>query len=254
MSFLLGKKTGIKIRLKNMAIDPKVLMPCLALGLSSFIMQASESVILIAFNSSLLKYGGDMAVGAMTILSSVIQLSMLPTHGLGQGAQPIASYNFGAKNPDRVKQTFKLLLFSTMTFTMSIWLLVMIFPQMFARIFVPNQALVEFTAWALRIYFAAMGVFGLQVACQMTFTAIGNAKASIAVAVLRKFILLVPLIYIIPQFTENKVFGVYLAEPIADFCSVTFTAVLFFFQFRRAMDELETEKKMGEIAAGSKNL
>ena len=177
----------------------------------------------------------------MTILSSVMQFSMLPAQGLGQGAQPITSYNFGAKNTERVKKTFKLLLTATLGYTMAVWALVMLFPQMFARIFVPNQELIEFTSWALRIYCAGMGLFGAQVACQLTFTSIGNAKASIMVAVMRKFILLIPLIYMLPHFLSNKTMGVYLAEPVADTFSVLFTAVLFYFQFRKGLRALESD-------------
>lgn len=239
LRFLTGRKTVLRIRRKNLRLEARVLLPSFTLGLSSFIMQASESVILVCFNSSLLKYGSDVAVGAMTILSSVMQFSMLPAQGLGQGAQPITSYNFGARNAGRVKKTFKLLLTATLGYTMAIWAMVMIFPQMFARIFVPNQELIEFTSWALRIYCAGMGLFGAQVACQLTFTSIGNAKASIMVAVMRKFILLIPLIYMLPRFLSNKTMGVYLAEPVADIISVLFTAVLFYFQFRKELKELE---------------
>lgn len=237
--FLTSKKTILRIRKKNLRLSGKIILPILALGLATFIMQASESIILICFNSSLLKYGGDIAVGAMTILSSVMQFSSLPAQGLGQGAQPITSYNYGAKNADRVKKTVKLLIGCTLGYTMIVWGLVMLFPQLFARIFVPNSEMIEFTSWALRIYCAALGVFGAQMACQLTFTALGNAKASIAVAVLRKFILLIPLIYFVPHLVANKTMGVYLAEPIADFISVTFTVILFFFQFRKALCGLE---------------
>lgn len=219
--------------------EMKIMLPCITLGIAPFIMQASESVIIICFNSSLLKYGGDIAVGAMTILSSVMQFSTLPIQGLGQGAQPISSYNYGAKNAERVKKTFKLLLISTLAYSVSIWGLVMLFPRVFVRIFSPDASLIEYTSHVLRIYCAAMGIFGAQIACQMTFNALGNAKASIMVAVMRKFILLLPLIYIIPHFVSNQAIGVYLAEPIADVIAVLFTVILFSFQFRKAMKQIE---------------
>ena len=243
LSFLLGKKTVIKLKKQCMKLEKDVVLPCIALGIASFIMQASESVIVVCFNSSLLKYGGDVAVGAMTILSSVMQFSMLPMQGLGQGAQPITSYNYGAKNAERVKKTFYLLLAATLGYAMFIWGLVMIFPQVFARIFSPDAELIAYTGWALRIYCAGMGIFGAQVACQMTFTSLGNAKASIMVAVMRKFVLLLPLIYIMPHLMENQTMGVYLAEPVADFIAVTFTVILFYFQFRKAMKRIETDRK-----------
>lgn len=236
LSFLFGKKTHLRLRFKYMKLEKNILFPSLALGLSSFIMQASESIISICFNSSLLRYGQDLAVGAMTILTSVMQFAMLPLQGLGQGAQPIISYNYGAHNPERVKAAFKLLLKASLVYSTLLWLLVMMFPQAFAAMFTADAELLEFTKTALRVYMACLLLFGIQMACQMTFTSLGNAKASILVAVMRKFILLIPLIYILPQiFTANKTMAVYMAEPVADFLAVTFTAILFAFQFKKAL-------------------
>lgn len=236
LHFLRGKKTHLRLCRKNMKFEKKIVLPCMALGLSMFIMQASESVISVCFNSSLLKYGGDIAVGAMTILTSVMQFAMLPLQGLGQGAQPIISYNYGAKNTDRVKEAFKLLLKCSMIFSTLLWTVIMTCPKIFASMFTADPALLAFTAKALRIYMAVMVLFGIQIACQMTFTALGNAKASITVAVMRKFVLLIPLIYMLPKvFTENRAAAVYLAEPAADVIAVTFTAVLFYFQFRKTL-------------------
>lgn len=239
LSFLLGKKTNLKIQKKYMKLEPGIILPSLALGLSVFIMQASESVISICFNSSLLKYGGDIAVGAMTILTSVMQFAMLPLQGLGQGAQPIISYNYGAKQVSRVKAAYKLLLKVSVCYATILWMLVMIFPKGFASIFTSNAELLNFTQTALRIYMAVAFLFGVQMACQMTFTSLSNAKASIIVAVMRKFVLLIPLIYIMPQIMKgNQTTAVYMAEPIADTLAVTFTAVLFFFQFRKALQKI----------------
>lgn len=239
MCFLLGKKTVLKLKPANLAFKLDLLAPSVALGSSVFIMQASESIISICFNSSLQKFGGDIAVGAMTILTSVMQFAMLPLQGLGQGAQPIISYNFGARNGGRVKSAFKLLLKASLCYSVVLWLCVMLFPQLFSGMFTSDDALMEFTAPALRIYMAMLFMFGIQIACQMTFNALGNAKASILVAVMRKFILLIPLIFIMPAiFTSNQTMAVYMAEPIADFLAVTFTAVLFTFQFKKAMASL----------------
>ena len=239
LSFLLGKKTNLKIQKKYMKLEPGIILPSLALGLSVFIMQASESVISICFNSSLLKYGGDIAVGAMTILTSVMQFAMLPLQGLGQGAQPIISYNYGAKQVSRVKAAYKLLLKVSVCYATILWMLVMIFPKGFASIFTSNAELLNFTQTALRIYMAVAFLFGVQMACQMTFTSLSNAKASIIVAVMRKVVLLIPLIYIMPQIMKgNQTTAVYMAEPIADTLAVTFTSVLFFFQFRKALQKI----------------
>lgn len=238
LSFLFGKKTFLKIKPENLRLHAKIILPCVALGSSLFIMQASESIISVCFNSSLLKYGGDIAVGAMTILTSVMQFAMLPLQGLGQGAQPIMSYNYGAKNNDRVRKTFRLLLKVSLSYSIVLWAIVMLLPQMFAMMFTSDNALLSFTSQALRIYMASMFMFGIQIACQMAFNALGKAKDSIIVAVMRKFILLIPLIYIMPAiFKANQTNAVYMAEPVADFIAVCFTAILFAFEFKKAMKE-----------------
>ena len=239
VGFLCGKKTVLRIKKENLRIKGSVVLPCMALGLAPFIMQSSESVIFVCFNSSLLRYGGDIAVGAMTILTSVMQFAMLPLQGLGQGAQPIISYNYGAKNPERVKKTFFLLLAVSLSYAAFLWALIMLFPQLFAGIFTPDPELKIFAARVMRIYCGAMVIFGIQTACQMTFISLGNAKASILVAVMRKFVLLLPLIYIMPQLMRDKAIAVYTAEPVADVIAAAFTAVLFFFQFRKAIRHLE---------------
>lgn len=238
--FLCGNKTFLKIRKNNLRLAPKIIFPCLALGAATFIMQASESVISVCFNSSLQKYGGDIAVGAMTILTSVMQFAMLPLQGLGQGAQPIISYCYGAGDAGRVRSAFKLLLKVSMTYSILLWLLVMLFPGGFAAMFTTDAALMEYTRTALRIYMASMFLFGIQIACQMTFNALGKAVESIVVAVMRKFILLIPLIYIMPQIiTSNQAMAVYVAEPIADLLAVTFTAILFAVQFKKTLRNIQ---------------
>ena len=240
VSFLCGKKTFLKIRRKNLRLAPKIIFPCLALGAATFIMQASESVISVCFNSSLQKYGGDIAVGAMTILTSVMQFAMLPLQGLGQGAQPIISYCYGAGDAGRVRSAFKLLLKVSMTYSIILWALVMLLPGGFAAMFTTDAVLMEYTRTALRIYMASMFLFGIQIACQMTFNALGKAVESIAVAVMRKFILLIPLIYIMPQIIKsNQAIAVYVAEPIADLLAVTFTAILFAVQFRKTLRKIQ---------------
>lgn len=238
VSFLKGKKTILRLRKEFFRFDAKICLPCVALGTATFIMQSSESVISVCFNSSLLKYGGDVAVGAMTILTSVMQFAMLPLQGIGQGAQPILSYNFGAKNENRVKGTFKLLLISCLTYSVTLWLLVMLVPRFFAGIFTPDVVLLDYAEKALPVYLGALFMFGIQIACQMAFVSMGNAPCSIIVAIVRKFVLLLPLIYIMPHLVKDKAMGVYMAEPVADFLAVSFTAILFVVQFKKALNEL----------------
>lgn len=239
LSFLTGKKTLLRLKKENLRINPGLIFPCVALGLATFIMQSSESVISVCFNSSLLKYGGDIAVGAMTILTSVMQFAMLPMMGIAQGAQPIISYNYGAKNVQRLKKIFRLLLCCCLSFSALLWACIMLFPRTFAGIFTPDAQLLDFTAGALRIYCGVLCIFGIQTACQMAFVSIGNAACSILVAVVRKFVLLLPLIYLVPRFVENRTTGVYLAEPIADVIAVSFTGILFAITFRKTIKKLE---------------
>ena len=242
--FLSGKKTQLHLRKKYMGLKPKVFLPCVALGLATFIMQASESVVTVCFNSSLLHYGGDIAVGAMTILTSVMQFAMLPLQGIAQGSQPIASYNYGAKNADRVKKTFRLLVITCLTYSTLLWAAVQIIPKVFVSIFTSDAKLVAFTAPMLKIYLGGLFLFGIQIACQITFTSLGKAVNSIIVAVVRKFVLLLPLIYIMPHVVSNPTIGVYMAEPIADIIAVLFTSVLFTFQFKKALAQIRNSNKM----------
>ena len=237
--FLCGEKTQLHLRKKNMRLDSKIILPCVALGLATFIMQSSESVVTVCFNSSLLRYGGDIAVGAMTILTSVMQFAMLPLQGIAQGSQPISSYNYGAKNADRVKKTFRLLLITCLTYSISLWTAVQLVPRMFVSIFTADASLVDFTAPMLKIYLGGLFLFGIQIACQMTFTSLDKAVNSIIVAVVRKFVLLLPLIYIMPHLVSNPTVGVYTAEPIADIVAILFTSVLFTVQFKKALAEIK---------------
>lgn len=238
ISFLCGKKSVLRLKKENLFPGAKLILPCVALGASTFVMQASESVIAVCFNSSLLNYGGDIAVGAMTILTSVMQFAMLPMQGVAQGAQPILSFNFGAGNAERVKKAFRLLLIVCLSYSFLLWGFIMLFPSAFASIFANDSSLVSYTADALRIYCAVLCLFGIQIACQMTFVSIGSAVCSIVVAVMRKFVLLIPLIYIMPHILSNKVNAVYAAEPVADVLAITFTVILFSVMFTRAMEKL----------------
>lgn len=239
--FLSGKNTILKLKRENLKINFHILLPCIALGVAPFAMQATESVLVLCFNSSLLKYGGDLAVGAMTILSSVMQFAMLPLQGLTQGGQPIISYNYGAKQGDRVQKAFKLQTISCFSYSSILWLLIMIFPSLFVAIFTSDPQLTEITIWALRIYMAGVLLMGIQISCQQTFIAFGNSKKSAFLAVFRKILVLIPLIYILPMFISDQVFAVFLAEPIADTIAVLTTSTMFYFEMKNKMKEMQTK-------------
>lgn len=240
--FLSGKNTILKLKRENLKINFHILLPCIALGVAPFAMQATESVLVLCFNSSLLKYGGDLAVGAMTILSSVMQFAMLPLQGLTQGGQPIISYNYGANQGERVQKAFKLQTISCFSYSSLLWLLIMLVPGLFVAIFTSDPQLTEITIWALRIYMAGVLLMGIQISCQQTFIAFGNSKKSAFLAVFRKILVLIPLIYILPMFISDQVFAVFLAEPIADTIAVLTTSTMFYFEMKNKMKEMQTKQ------------
>ena len=235
LSFLLGKRTQLRLRVRHLRLKPSVLLPVVAIGVSPFIMQSTESLVSISFNSSLKLYGGDPYVGAMTIASSVMQVAVMPLHGLAQGAQPIIGFNYGAGNLERVRRAFRLLLISCLTLTVTMWALVELFPAPFIAIFNDKPQLTEIAQRTLRVYFGGIFMFGVQSACQQTFVALGEAKVSLFLALLRKIILLIPLIFILPHILSDKVFAVWLAEPIADICAAITTGSIFFCRFPRIL-------------------
>lgn len=237
LRFLTGKKTILKLHVKHLRLKAAVILPCLALGVSTFIMLSTESLLNISFNSSLSKYGGDIAVGSMTIISSVSQLITLPMTGMCQGAQPIISYNFGAGNKERVMTAFKYVLLICGGYSTLGWMLTLFVPEVFAGIFSNDVILIENAANCMRVYMAGIFAFGFQIACQQTFVALGQAKTSLLLACLRKLILLIPLIFILPLIFENKVFAVFLAEPVSDIAAATVTTICFFAQIKKILDK-----------------
>ena len=241
LRFLLGSKTRLRIRTKYLRLRGRILGPVLAIGISPFIMQATESILNVAFNSSLKGYGGDLAVGAMTIASSVMMLMGCLMSGFAQGASPIIGYNYGAGQSDRVKQAVRLLVTITVSISTAVWLALELFPGLFVRIFNDDPTLVEYATWTLRVYSAGLFAMGMQHACQQSFVALGQAKISLFLALLRKGVLLIPLIFILPCFLENQVFAVFLAEPVADILAAATTGTLFFTRLPKILRKREIE-------------
>ena len=225
LCFLTGKKTILRLKKENMRLEVRVFGPCLALGISTFVMLSTESLLSISFTNSLSRYGGDVAVGAMTIITSINQLVAMPVQGICQGGQPIISYNYGADKPERVKKAFFTQFCACVAYTFTFWAVIMLFPQIFASIFTANKELVEYSSWALRIYMAGIFSTGFQISCQQSFMALGQAKVSLLLACLRKIILLIPLIFILPHFLPDKVFAVFLAEPVSDILAAAATTI-----------------------------
>lgn len=235
LRFLTGEKTILRLKARNMPLQGKIILPCLALGISSFVMVSTESILSISFTSSLSRYGGDVAVGAMTVMTSLNQLITMPLQGICQGGQPLISYNYGAKKLERVKEAFFCQFFVCVGYTTAFWLLVLFLPRVFAGIFTSDAALVDYTAWAIRIFLAGAFSVGFQISCQQAFMALGQAKISLIMACLRKLILLIPLIFILPNFFADKAFAVFLAEPVSDILAAAVTTITFFTFFRKLL-------------------
>lgn len=236
LRFLTGPKTLLRLKTANLRLVPKIILPCLALGVSSFVMVSTESLLSISFTTSLARFGGDLAVGAMTVLTSINQLVSMPLQGICQGGQPIMSYNFGAGKRERVKEAFRCQFTVCVAYTAVFWALLMLAPQVFAGIFTSDAELVSYTAWAIRIFLAGAFSVGFQISCQQTFMALGEAKISLLMACLRKLILLIPLIFILPLFFEDKVFAVFLAEPVSDILAASVTTLTLLTRFNRILD------------------
>ena len=243
LRFLTGAQTTLKLKPENLKLIPAIILPCLGLGISTFVMVSTESILSMSFTSSLARYGGDVAVGAMTVLTSINQLITMPLSGIGQGAAPLISFNYGARKFDRVKEAFFCQFFACVGYTTLFWLLLMTMPQVFAAIFTSDGALVEYASWALRIFLACGFSVGFQMACQQSFMALGQAKISLFMALLRKVFLLIPLIFILPNFFQDKAFAVFFAEPVSDFIAAAVTTFMFFRFFLKLLKEAGAEQK-----------
>ena len=255
LKFLTGNKSVLRLRKKYIHFDKKIVLSVTALGVSPFIMQSTESILSVCFNSSLQFYGQDLAVGAMTILSSVMQFALLPIMGICQGGQPIISFNYGAEKTDRVKKAFKIIFACCTGYTCLMWLAVFINPHIFASIFTSDEILISFASWAVKIYMGATLLMGMQISCQQTFVALNQPKISLFLAVLRKIVLLIPMVFILPrilpesfcmnfvplEFTSlmsepAKVFAVFLAEPVSDFIAILTTVTVFSLNFNKILN------------------
>lgn len=243
IAFLRSPKSILKLKKRNLRFHPAILLPCIALGASPCLMQITENLVAISFNVTLLRYAGDIAVGAVSILCSIMNFTMLLLTGLTQGSQPIISYNLGARNGSRVREAFHLVLLSCVIGSTAIWCACMFAPQIIANIFTNDARLIAYTAWALRIFMGMSMIFGVQVACQYSFVALGNARVAIFLTIYRKILLLIPMIFLLPHFFPNPAMGVFMAEPIVDTIAVCTTAALFYFNFKKLMASLSSAEK-----------
>ena len=236
LRFLTGSKTILRLRKEHLRPEGRVILPVMGLGISTFVMLSTESLLSISFSSSLARYGGDVAVGAMTVITSVSQLCTLPIQGICQGGQPVMSFNFGAGNQARVKEAFRFQFTLCFGYTTLFWLGMMLVPGLVAGIFTSDVPLIQYTTWAMRIYMAGIFAMGVQIACQQSFMALGQAKVSLLLACLRKLILLIPLIFLLPHLLPDPVFAVFLAEPVSDITAASITVFTFLSRFDKILD------------------
>ena len=253
LKFIL-KDSPLKLRKEFLIPEAKVILGVMALGIAPFIMQTTESLVIVSMNNQLGKFGelmgaggGDLAIGSMTIMSSIMQIILLPLIGISQGAQPIISYNYGAKQYGRVKATFKLLLACCMGYTTLMWAGLMAMPTVFVKLFNDSPELIQITSWSIKLFFAGIFVLGAQVACQQTFLALGQAKMSLMLALLRKVFLLTPLIFILPaMMKQDQLMATYLAESVADVLAATTTVTCFIIFYRKTLSKIEDLEEADE--------
>lgn len=235
MSFLISKKTSLRIQITYLKPQWKIIGSVAALGVSPFIMQSTESLVSVVLSSGLQKYGGDLYVGSLTILQSIMQLINTPISGFTQGVQPILSYNYGAGNIRRVKEAYKKIIAITVAAAFVITLSAMLFPGIYARIFTDDPALTAVVKKVMPIFVAGMLVFGVQMGCQTTFMGLGQAKISLFIALLRKVILLVPFAIIFPMITKD-VLSIYFAECFADAIAASICGIVFLCNIRKILE------------------
>ena len=236
LRFLTGSKTILRLRREHLRPEGRVILPVMGLGISTFVMLSTESLLSISFSSSLARYGGDVAVGAMTVITSASQLCSLPVQGICQGGQPVMSFNFGAGSKARVKEAFRFQLALCGGYATLFCLLMLLVPGAVAGLFTSDAALIQYTTWAMRIYMAGFFAIGFQIACQQSFMALGQAKVSLLLACLRKLILLIPLIFLLPHLLPDPVFAVFLAEPVSDITAASITVSTFLSRFDKILD------------------
>lgn len=235
MRFLTGRKALIRLSYESMKPDMSIIKSITMLGISPFVMQATECLVQLTFNTGMVKYGNDMYVAIMSILFSVMQLIWMPLSGFAQGVQPITAYNYGAGNMARVRRAFKLQFTISLLFSFVLVGIVEAFPQVFLGMFSSDAELITAGRNALRLFMIGMAVMGAQSACQQTFLALGEAKISIFLACLRKLILLLPLALILPIATGLGVWGLFLAEPVSDFIAAGVTSMMFYFRSKKIL-------------------
>ncbi len=237
VAFFRGKRTILKLRRSNFRLESTTVKAILSLGISPFIMQLTECLVQLTFNNGMMKYGNDIYVALMSILFSMLQIVWMPISGLSQGVQPIIGYNYGARNLERVRHAFKLLFIANLAFSLIVVGFVEIFPQLFIRMFTEDAAIIEIGIPAVRVYMAGMAIMGAQSACQNTFLALGEAKTSLFLALLRKVILLLPLALILPRIADMGVWGLLIAEPVSDIIAVAVTTTMFAVSSRRLLKQ-----------------
>ena len=238
LSFLFSRRASLPLERRYMKLEKSIVLSMLALGVSPFIMASTESLVGFVLNSSLKEFG-DIYVSALTVLQTSMQFASVPLTGFAQGFVPVASYNYGHGDKQRVKECFRIALITMFSFNLVLMLFMIGFPAIVASAFTSDTRLIETVRWTMPVFLGGMTIFGLQRACQNMFVALGQARISIFIALLRKVILLIPLALILPHFMG--VAGVYAAEAISDATAAICCTLLFFWQFPKILRKIKSK-------------
>ncbi|MCJ7690791.1 MAG: MATE family efflux transporter [Clostridiaceae bacterium] len=238
LSYFLGGNSVLKIRYRNLKLDPKVVKSIFAIGMSPFSMQLGASIVTIVSNRSLVRYGGDLALGAMGVIMSISMMVLMPTFGIIQGSQPIIGYNYGAKKYHRVKHALKLAIIATTIVTTTGFAIIQLFPKQLISLFNKDPELVAIGIHGIRIYLFMLPIIGFQIVSSNYFQAIGKAKISIFLSLSRQVIILIPLLFILPRFFSLN--GVWASAPTSDVISSILTAIFLYAEIKH-LNKLHNE-------------
>jgi len=238
LSYFFSGKSILKIRYKNLKLKIKVIKSIFAIGFSPFSMQIAASVVAIISNRSLAKYGGDLAIGSMGVITSIAMLVLMPIFGINQGVQPIIGYNYGAKKYDRVKHALKLAILAATAITTTGFILIQLFPTQLIGIFNKDPELIEIGVHGIRIYLLMLPIIGFQIVSSSYFQAIGKAKVSIFLSLSRQVLILIPLLFTLPRIFELN--GVWMSGPSSDAIASILTAIFLYIEMKH-LNELHGE-------------
>lgn len=240
--FTKSKKSSIKLKFENMKFQMDIVKGILMIGMSPFLMQVASSIVSVIANKSLMTYGGDLAIGAMAIITSVYSIFIMPIYGLNQGSQPIIGYNYGAKNYGRVRKTYIYSLIACSTILVLSAIFIQIFPELAVSMFNKDPELTNITVSGMRIFLLSMPIIGIQMTASTYYQAVGKAKKAMIISLSRQVIFLIPAFLILPKFFELN--GVWAAGPVADTLAIILSGSIIFNEMKKlkSLEKIDDEQ------------